>query len=122
MQVPPCVLIVEDEALLALELEDVMTGLGFYVSGLAPTPDRARWLAKSDAPDIVLMDVCLEGGREGIETARWLREMCGTEVVFVTGHTDAKTLERIHERVPGAQVLSKPVSHKRLEEAVTAFL
>jgi DNA-binding NarL/FixJ family response regulator len=38
----------------------------------------------SDEPGIVLMDINLEGGREGIEAARWLREVCGTAVVFVT--------------------------------------
>jgi hypothetical protein len=51
------------------------------------------------------MDVCLEGGREGIETARWLREVCGASIVFVTANSDEDTLTRIHERVPGAPVL-----------------
>jgi len=122
MQVPPCVLIVEDEILLAFELENAMLDMGLYVSGLAPTPDHARSLAKSDSPDIVLMDVCLEGGREGIETARWMRDMCGAGIVFVTAYTDQDTVDRIEERVPGAAVLSKPVSQKRLKEAVTAML
>jgi DNA-binding LytR/AlgR family response regulator len=68
------------------------------------------------------MDVCLEGGREGIEAARWLREVCRAEVVFITGHTDRATLERIHDQVPGAPVLSKPVSHAHLAEVVAALL
>jgi CheY-like chemotaxis protein len=84
MRVRPCALIVEDEPLIALDLEDAMEELGFYVCGVAATEDRARSLAVSDQPDLVLMDVCLEGGREGIETARWLRKVCRTEVVFVT--------------------------------------
>ena len=60
--------------------------------------------------DIVLMDVCLDGGREGIEAARWLREVCEVPVVFVTGYNDPDTIERIHVRVPGAPVLPKPVA------------
>ena len=68
------------------------------------------------------MDVNLEGGREGIEVGRWMREVCGSEVVFVTSHTDRATIDRIHEQVPCAPVLSKPVSHRRLEETVTALL
>jgi DNA-binding NarL/FixJ family response regulator len=64
------------------------------------------------------MDVYLEGGREGIETARWLREVCGASVVFVTASTDEDTLERIHDQVPGAPVLSKPGYRDRLAEAV----
>jgi CheY-like chemotaxis protein len=60
--------------------------------------------------DVALVDVCLDGGREGIEAARWLREVCEVPVVFVTGYNDPDTIERIHERVPGAPVLPKPVS------------
>ena len=67
MDVRPCALIVEDEVSLALELEDAMSAMGFYVCGVASTGSRARSLAMSDNPDIVLMDVCLEGGREGID-------------------------------------------------------
>jgi CheY-like chemotaxis protein len=71
-----------------------------------------------DLPDVVLMDVCLEGGREGIEAARWLREVCDVPIVFVTGYADRDTIERIHERVPGAPVLPKPVYKDRLADAV----
>ena len=53
-------------------------------------------------PDIVLVDVYLGGAREGIETARWLRDMCDASVVFVTAYTDDATLERIREVVPGS--------------------
>jgi len=69
-------------------------------------------------PDIALIDVCLEGGREGIEIARWLREVCDVPIVFITGFNDAGTLERIHEQLPGAPVLSKPVFRRTLAHAV----
>ncbi len=109
MNVRPCALIVEDELFVALDLEDAMVEMGFYVCGVAATQDRAYSLAASEQPDVVLMDVCLQGGQEGIEAARCLREACRAEVVFVTGHTDRATLERIHEEVPGAPVLTKPI-------------
>ena len=110
----PRALIVEDEIMIALDLEETMLALG-----LAPSDRRARSLAMSDQPDIVLMDVCLDGGREGIETARWLREVCGASIVFVTANSDEGTLARIHEQVPGAPVLSKPVYRKQLAKAVS---
>lgn len=72
----------------------------------------------SEEPDIALVDVCLEGGREGIETARWIREVCGASVVFVTAFNDQDTVERIHEQVPGAPVLSKLTYRDRLAAAV----
>ena len=122
MNVRPCALIVEDELFVALDLEDAMVEMGFSVCGVAATQDRAYSLAASEQPDVVLMDVCLQGGQEGIEAARCLREACRAEVVFVTGHTDRATLERIHEEVPGAPVLTKPISHARLAEVVVALV
>jgi DNA-binding NarL/FixJ family response regulator len=111
-------LIVEDEILIALDLEAEMRALGFDVCDLAPSTRHARSLAMSNEPDVVLMDVNLEGGREGIEAARWLREVCDTAVVFVTSYNDDDTIERIHEQVPGAPVLPKPVYRERLADAV----
>jgi two-component system, response regulator PdtaR len=113
-------LIVEDEILIALGLEAEMNALGFDLCELAPNDREARTVAMTAHPDIVLMDVNLDGSREGIESARWLREVCGTPVVFVTSYTDEGTLERIHEQVPGAPVLSKPVYGRRLADAVSA--
>jgi DNA-binding NarL/FixJ family response regulator len=75
-----------------------------------------------DPPDVVVMDVYLGGTRAGIETARWLREVCGVPIVFVTGHNDDSTLESIHTAVPGAPVLSKPVYTDELADAVSGAL
>ena len=96
-----------------------MADLGYQVCGIATNDSRARCLAMQDHPDIVLMDV-LSGGREGIETGRWLREVCGTSVVFVTSQVDADTVQRIHERVPGAPVVSKPFYRDRLAQTIAA--
>jgi len=93
---------------------------GFDTCDLAANADKARYVAMSNQPDVVLMDVNLEGGREGIEAARWLREVCETAVVFVTSYNDDDTVERIHQQVPGAPVLAKPVYHESLAGAVSA--
>ena len=122
MPVRPCVLIVEDEPLIALDLQEAMLAVGFYVCGVAHTQAGARSLADSEHPDVILMDVSLEGGREGIEAAWSLREAYGAEVIFVTGSTDQYTLDQIHKQVPGAPVVPKPVNHRRLAEAVRAVL
>ena len=111
-------LIVEDEFLIAHDIETTMHTLGFDDCDLAPNGRRAHSLSMSDQPDIVVVDVCLEGGREGIEVARWLREMFDVPVVFVTSYSDDDTVERIHERVPGAPVLLKPVYPERLANAI----
>jgi DNA-binding response OmpR family regulator len=113
-------LIVEDETMIALNLKADMHALGFDICDLAAKGQQASRLAMSNQPDVVLMDVNLEGGREGIEVARWLREVCDVPIVFVTGYTDRDTVKRIHEQVPGAPVLPKPVWRDRLADAVAA--
>jgi CheY-like chemotaxis protein len=65
------------------------------------------------------MDVYLGGTRAGIETARWLREVCHVPIVFVTAHSEDGTLERIRQVVPEAPVLSKPVYRDTLANAVS---
>jgi DNA-binding response OmpR family regulator len=111
-------LIVEDEFLIAHALEETMHELGFAHCDIAPDGRKAQSLSMSDAPDIALVDVCLEGGREGIEVARWLREMLDVPVVFITAYSDKATVERINEVVPGAPVLPKPVYADGLANAI----
>ena len=115
-------LIVEDEIFFALNLEADMHALGFDICDLAANGQQASRLAMSNHPDVVLMDINLEGGREGIEVARWLSKICEAPIVFVTGYTDRDTVDRIHEQVPGAPVLSKPVYGDHLADAVAAVL
>jgi CheY-like chemotaxis protein len=112
-------LIVDDEFLIAFDLEASMHELGFDVCAVASNEKDAKELAMSHPPDVVLMDVYLDGTRTGIETARWLKDVCGLPVIFVTAHSDDGTLERIHQVVPGAPVLSKPVYREKLAHAVS---
>ena len=116
---PRRALILEDEVVIAIDLEQAMYELGFQTSKLASTPSRAVSLAMNSKPYIALVDVCLEGGREGIEAARWLREVCGVPVVFVTAYTDANTVERIQEQCPDARVLPKVDWRERLADAMS---
>ena len=111
-------LIVEDETVFAMGLAVDMQALGFANCDLAANGQDAFLKAMEDQPDIVLMDVNLEGGREGIEAARWLREVCDIPVVFITAYTDHDTVARIHEQVPGAPVIAKSLYRSRLAKAV----
>src|SRR6478736_3219467 len=75
-------LIVDDEIIFAINLEVDMHELGFDICDLAANGHQASMFAMSNQPDIVLMDVNLEGGREGIEVARWLRSVCEAPISF----------------------------------------
>jgi CheY-like chemotaxis protein len=65
------------------------------------------------------MDVYLNGARDGIEAARWLRNVCGSRVIFVTAYTD-EVSERINQQLPGAPVLTKPLYGYHLAESLTS--
>jgi two-component system cell cycle sensor histidine kinase/response regulator CckA len=113
-------LIIEDEFLIALDRGATMFKLGYDVCALAPSASKARSLAMNDQLDVALVDVCLEGGREGIEIARWLKEVCEVPIIFVTAHSDADTVGSIHEQVPDAPVLAKPIFRHNLAGALTS--
>ena len=108
-------LIVEDEILFALNLEAEMHTLGFDICDLAANGHQASTLAMSN---VVLMDINLEGGREGIEVGRCLHTMYEAPVVFISGYTDRDTVERIHEQVPDAPILPKGSYYHLLAAAV----
>jgi len=113
-------LIVEDEPLFAISLEADMHELGFDACDLASDGQEAISAAKSNPPAVVLMDVKLKGDDEGIDVAKRLREECDAPIVFVTGHTDRDTVQRVRKEVPGAPLLPKPVWRDRLADAVKA--
>src|SRR5688500_13872636 len=111
-------LIVEDETPFAMSLAVDMQALGFSTCELAANGQGAFLKLMGDPPAIALMHVNREGGREAIEAARWLREVCDIPVVFVTAYTDRDTVERIHKQVPGAPVIAKTVYRDRLATVV----
>ena len=111
-------LIVEDEPIIALDLEAEMHALGFGRCQLAAEAQEAFLLAMGDQLDVVLMNVDLQGGHDGIQAARWLREVSDAPIVFITGYTDRDTIERIHKQVPGARVLPKPIYRDQLAKAL----
>jgi DNA-binding LytR/AlgR family response regulator len=72
--------------------------------------------------DLILMDISLGGRIDGVEAARRIRLERDTAIVFITAYSDAATLARIKQEVPGAPVLAKPVSLERLRTAIASVL
>lgn len=115
------VLIVDDEALVALTLEAMVQDMGHEVTGTAANSIDALALAIKTDPDIVLMDVRLgRMGYEGIAAAATIRARTRAAIVFVTAYVDSGTLARIDAAVPGARVVAKPVSVAELADALDA--
>jgi len=116
----PRVLIVEDELLVAWHLESLMRELNLEVCGLVPDGDGAIEQAVDLDVDLILMDVRLAGRMDGIEAARRIHELRDTPIVFITAHGDSTTRAHIDRVLPGAPVLSKPITADRLREAIAA--
>lgn len=114
----PRAMIVEDELFVAWHLETLAREFGLDVIGLVPDGEGAVEQFADASPDLVLMDINLAGQIDGIEAARRIRERRNVAVIFVTAFADPATVGRIEKAVPGAQVLSKPVSSDRLRMAI----
>jgi DNA-binding response OmpR family regulator len=110
------ILVVEDEPLVAESLEDWLQGLGYSVT-VAPTGQQALASAKELQPDLVLMDIRLGGGLDGISTARLIRESMRAPVVFLTGLTDVATIERAASVGPSGYLI-KPFTVEQLAASV----
>ena len=91
---PISILLVEDEGLIARDLEDTLTRLGYRVSGIASEGTQAIEMARDLHPQLVVMDVGLRGEVDGIEAACAIQEQEPVPVIFLTGHTDTETLQR----------------------------
>jgi CheY-like chemotaxis protein len=116
------VLIVEDEMFVAWHLEDMAQGLELTVGGIASSGEEAVAKAAAIEPDLMLMDVTLGSGIDGGEAARRIVGAHAAPVIFITAYSDAATLARIRQDVPGARVLHKPVTLEALENAVADVL
>jgi two-component system cell cycle response regulator len=91
---PISILLVEDESLIARDLEDTLTRLGYRVSGIASEGTEAIEMARELHPQLVVMDVSLRGDVDGIEAACAIQENAPVPVIFLTGHSDTETLQR----------------------------
>lgn len=114
---PLRVVIAEDEAVVALDIQDVIREAGGDVVGIAVRGEDAITLAAALRPDIVLMDVHLMGDLDGIEAARAIKALRGIAIVFVTAHGDADTLRRMFDVVPTSPLI-KPISEAHLREVI----
>jgi CheY-like chemotaxis protein len=107
------ILIVEDEILVARDTENMLMHFGYEVVGIAGTGEEAVGLAGELSPDLILMDLRLGEGMDGIEAAGRIRELYGLPVIYVTAHADEASLKRAKMTGPIGYLL-KPFEEKEL--------
>ena len=111
------VMIVEDDALVALGVRCTLDELGYEVCGVAASEPEALALAGKAQPDLALMDIRLRGPTDGIDTARRLRAEFGIRSVYLSAYTDHQTMSRITSTYPLGFV-QKPYSAVQLRIAL----
>ena len=115
------IVVVEDDDLLADEIEQTLTVLGYEVVGRAATSDECLTLVEKTVPDLVLMDVQIRGDRDGIETTARLKELMDVPVVYLTGFSDDQTLRRARKTAAHGYLV-KPFRAAELKSAVEIAL
>lgn len=118
----PRLLIVEDEALIALDMETQLTRLGYTVLGVVDTGIAAVRQVAEVRPDLVLMDIRIKGDLDGIETATQLRTVgAQIPVIFLTAHADEATLQRAGLAEPFGYLV-KPFDERTLHATIEMAL
>ncbi len=117
----PSVLVVEDERIVAGDIESRLTFLGYRVVSIAPSGAEAIQESERLRPHLVLMDIHLEGDMDGTQAATVIRERFGIPVVYLTAHADASTLQRAKTTDPFGYLL-KPFNDHELRTAIELAL
>ena len=118
----PChILVVEDEAVVAMDIEDRLTSMGYRLGGVATSGEQALALAEAKHPDLVLMDIRLQGAMDGIVAAEEMRRRFHVPVIFLTAYSEEATLERAKLAEPYGYVL-KPFDDRELKSAIEIAL
>ncbi|MGD0037032.1 MAG: PAS domain S-box protein [Bacteroidota bacterium] len=119
--VNPKILIVEDENIVAKDLQKRLMNLGYNIVGIVSTGEEAVKKAIATSPDLVLINVRLKGGMDGIETASALRFQYGIAVVFLSAYADDDTLRRASKTEPFGYIL-KPFEERELHTTIEMAL
>lgn len=118
---PINILIIEDEAVLSMDLSDLLEEEGYFVIGTANNGPKALSLHQQNRLDLALCDIHIKGGWDGIETAERLLAERPIPIIFLTALTDKATLDRAMRLYPSAYLI-KPVTVPGLRAAIELAL
>jgi|SRR5579863_1435245 len=117
----PSILIVEDERIVAKDLQQTLFDMGYDPFAVASSAEEAIARVSERCPDLVLMDIRIKGPRDGIETAEILKRGFDLPVVYLTAHADAATIERAKITQPHGYLV-KPVKAAELNSCIEVSL
>ena len=115
------VLVVEDQRIVAKDIQAKLEGLGYEVPAIVSYGEQVQDIAERTRPDLVLMDIKLEGAMDGIEAAVKLRHAMEIPVIYITAYADDDTLKRVKLSEPYGYLL-KPFEERDLSITIEIAL
>lgn len=117
----PQILIVEDERIVAISIQNMLNRLGYGVSGVTSSGKDAIKIADEKKPDLVLMDIMLNGDMDGIKVAKKIHDHFNIPVIFLTAYADEETLQQAKITEPFGYIL-KPFDERELRSNIEMAL
>jgi two-component system, response regulator PdtaR len=111
------IMIVEDEAMIALDIQERLMEMGYDVPAMVNNGKEAIELAGKHLPKLVLMDIVIRGDMDGIETAEIIKDMYNIPSLFLTAYDNDATLQRAKKVKPLGYLL-KPFDDSKLQEII----
>ncbi|EMN72430.1 PAS domain S-box protein, partial [Leptospira interrogans serovar Bataviae str. UI 08561] len=118
----PSILIVDDEWLIAFNLQLSLQKLGYKIAGTARTADEALEMAERTNPDLILMDIRIEGELDGIQAAEKIQKKMDIPVIFMTAFADEETFNRAVDKASLFGYISKPFQPTSLKNSIEIAL
>ena len=115
------ILVVEDEIIVALDLKRCLQGMGYQVVQVVTSGEKAVTAAKNKKPDLVLMDIRLQGKMDGIEAAKVINSQYDVPVVYLTAYADDQTLQQATAAGPYGYLV-KPFEPRELKTTIEVAL
>jgi PAS domain S-box-containing protein len=115
------IMVVEDEAVISLEIQDRLSRMGHSICATAISGDDAVKAASDKRPDLILMDVHLKGAVDGVDAATQIRHHLDIPVIYLTAFADDQTVERARLTEPFGYLI-KPFSEKEMYAAIEMAL
>lgn len=111
------ILIVEDETIIAMTLQKMLTQLGYSVTGIASTGESAIRHVNADNPDLALVDIKLRGEMDGVDVAQALGSVWATRIIFMTAYAIPEVMQRALSTHPPTYIL-KPFTIQDVRSAI----
>jgi len=111
------ILIVENELIIAKQLAKYLEKRKYQIIGISRSGEQALELIEEENPDIVLMDIDLDGNLDGVETTNIIHETLIIPIIYLTKYSDQRTLNRVKDTLP-ATYLTKPFKNHDVKNAI----